>query len=79
MPYEGETEGTDAFIRFDQIVGHSDLAAEPAQSILLYCRFGHMSEIAGRALLEAGYTDVAHLAGGFEAWAGSGRPLISRR
>ncbi|MFP5579105.1 MAG: rhodanese-like domain-containing protein [Acidimicrobiia bacterium] len=37
---------------------------------------GRMSAIAGRALLDAGYTDVALLQGGTDAWERAG---LSRR
>lgn len=74
-PYEGEIEGTDAFIPADEIAGHSMLPSEWDADILVYCRSGRMSQAAADALLDAGYTNVADLAGGMDAWAEAGRPL----
>lgn len=76
IPYEGELAETDAFIPYDTIVGDSRLPQEKDREILLYCRSGRMSEEAGAALHDAGYTKVAHLEGGMNAWEASGRELI---
>lgn len=77
VPYEGELEGTDAFIPFDQIVEHPDLPKDRATPIALYCLSGNMSGQAGRALIAAGYRNVSHLAGGMNAWQGDGREAKS--
>jgi phage shock protein E len=76
VPYEGELGDTDAFIPFDRIVGDSRLPADKGAEILLYCRSGHMSQIAGADLVKAGYTNVAHLEGGMQAWEAAGKPLL---
>ena len=39
---------------------------------VLYCAGGLRSALAAAALKDLGFTDVAHLEGGFEAWADSG-------
>lgn len=75
VPYEGEIAGTDAFIPFDEIADSTALPDDLDAPILLYCRSGRMSRIAGEALGEFGYTDVTHLAGGMIAWEGEGLPL----
>jgi phage shock protein E len=68
--------GTDQTIAFDEIVGSERLPdADTSSSILLYCESGTMSETAGRALVEAGYSDVGHLMGGLEAWRRAGLEL----
>lgn len=77
VPYEGEIDGTDAFIPFDSITDSPDLPADLDVPILLYCRSGRMSLIAGEALLGLGYTDVAHLTGGMQAWSDRGLPLTN--
>jgi rhodanese-related sulfurtransferase len=74
VPYEGHIEGTDAFIRFDEIAS-SPLPDDLNQPIALYCRSGNMSATATRTLVEMGYTDVVDLAGGMNAWVETGRPL----
>ena len=76
-PYQGELEGTDAFIPYDQIGGHARLPGDKGTEILLYCRSGRMSAIAAEALMDAGYTDVVDLAGGMDAWEADGRPVHS--
>jgi rhodanese-related sulfurtransferase len=76
IPYEGELEQTDEFIPFDKIVGDSRLPKDKNGEILLYCRTGRMSEEAGTALHNVGYTNIAHLEGGMRGWEGAGRQLI---
>jgi rhodanese-related sulfurtransferase len=76
VPYEGELDQTDAFIPFEQIVGDSRLPKDKNTEVLLYCRSGRMSEIAGNALHAAGYTKLAHLEGGMNGWKAAGHPLI---
>lgn len=79
VPYDGEIEGTDAFIPFDAIAEDpSLLPADLGARVVVYCRTGRMSAIAGAALVAMGYSDVADLEGGMEAWTASGRPLVRR-
>lgn len=78
IPYEGELEGTDAFIPFDEIAGDPRLPADEDTEILLYCRSGNMSETATRTLEAEGYTDVAHLGGGMVEWSADGREVLQR-
>ena len=47
---------------------------QPSQRVVLYCGSGGRSALAAVALQALGYTRVAHLAGGFKAWAASGKP-----
>lgn len=78
-PYEGEIEKTDAFIVFDVIADNLDkLPKNKDAKIVLYCRSGHMSEIATRELMRLGYTNVSHLAGGMIDWKKSGREIITK-
>lgn len=78
IPYEGELEDTDAFIAFDSIVGDARLPADKDSEVLLYCMSGRMSETAGNALNQAGYTNVSHLEGGMKAWEAAGRQLLHK-
>lgn len=76
VPYEGEIEGTDLFIPYDQIGQRlSDLPSDPGAKIVLYCRSGRMSAIAAEALVSSGYTNVWDLKGGMIAWKEAGYPI----
>ncbi|HWM03322.1 MAG TPA: rhodanese-like domain-containing protein [Actinophytocola sp.] len=48
---------------------------DPAATIVLYCASGGRSALAASTLQALGYTDVAHLDGGFKAWTAAGRPV----
>lgn len=50
-------------------------ALDPGRRTILYCASGGRSALAARTLAELGYADVAHLDGGFNAWAEQGRPV----
>ncbi|MEW6472538.1 MAG: rhodanese-like domain-containing protein [Actinomycetota bacterium] len=76
VPYEGELEGTDAFIPYDKIRDDPRLPKDKGTELLLYCRSGRMSEEAGVDLHEEGYTNIAHLEGGMKAWEASGRKVV---
>jgi rhodanese-related sulfurtransferase len=43
-------------------------ALHPDRRIVLYCGTGGRSALAAKTLLDMGYTDVASLAGGYDAW-----------
>ena len=76
IPYEGEIEGTDLHIPYNAVEDHlSDLPDRDAR-IVVYCRSGPMSEIAARALVGLGYTDILDVAGGMMAWEEAGMPLV---
>jgi len=45
----------------------------PDRHIILYCGTGGRSALAAKTLLDMGYTDVASLAGGYEAWRAANR------
>jgi len=42
--------------------------------VILYCASGGRSALAVKALQTLGYSNVAHLEGGFNAWRAAGRP-----
>ena len=45
---------------------------EPGRRAVLYCALGNRSALAVLTLTEMGFTDVAHLDGGFAAWRQAG-------
>ncbi|GEM_PF-355336 len=78
IPYEGELPQTDLFIPFNQILANLDKLPDKDAPILVYCRSGAMSTVAAQALVQAGYTQVYELDGGFNAWKAAGYELIVR-
>lgn len=78
VPYEGEIEGTDAFIPYDQIKGDEHLPADKQTDILVYCRSGRMSMEAAATLIDEGYTNVYELRGGMNAWKAAGKKIVEK-
>ncbi len=48
---------------------------DPARRTILYCAAGSRSALAADALQRLGYSNVAHLDGGLNAWKEAGKPL----
>jgi rhodanese-related sulfurtransferase len=48
---------------------------DPTGRTILYCAGGARSALAVETLQQLGYTDVAHLEGGFTAWTGAGHDV----
>ncbi len=48
---------------------------DPARRTILYCAAGSRSALAADALQQLGYSNVAHLDGGFKGWKESGQPV----
>lgn len=80
VPYEGEIDGTDLFIPYDEIGSQLDkLPPDRRARVVLYCLTGRMSAIAARTLVERGYTEVWNLDGGTVGWKAAGYPLLDKR
>jgi rhodanese-related sulfurtransferase len=47
---------------------------DPSRRTVVYCASGGRSALAALTLRDLGYEDVAHLAGGIQAWVADGRP-----
>ena len=77
IPYEGEIEGTDLFIPFDEVEENLDkLPSDRSAQLVLYCRSGGMSAISARTLVGLGYSNVWNVDGGMIAWEEAGNPLL---
>jgi rhodanese-related sulfurtransferase len=50
---------------------------DPGKRIILHCAAGGRSALAAAMMKDLGYTKVAHMDGGFNAWKASGRPVES--
>ena len=75
VPDEGSIPGTDLTIPYTDISTTDALPADRSTPLAVYCRSGNMSASAVRDLTALGYTDIAELDGGFNAWKASGRSL----
>jgi rhodanese-related sulfurtransferase len=47
---------------------------DPGRRTILYCASGGRSALAAQTLGQLGYTNVAHLDGGFKGWVAAGHP-----
>jgi rhodanese-related sulfurtransferase len=50
---------------------------DPSRRVIVHCASGGRSALAAATLQSMGYTNVAHLDGGFTAWKEAGRPIES--
>ncbi|MBZ0275637.1 MAG: rhodanese-like domain-containing protein [Anaerolineae bacterium] len=76
IPYEGEIEGTDLKIAYNDINALTAALPDKDAPIILYCRSGNMSAQATRALVELGYSQIYDVPGGMIAWQSSGRLIV---
>jgi rhodanese-related sulfurtransferase len=77
-PYEGEIEGTDLKIPYDDVNALVTALPDKNAPIILYCRSGRMSEIAAKALADKGYTQIFDVPGGMIKWEESGRKVVDK-
>lgn len=63
--------------RADPASPYHDERLHHERRVLLHCASGGRSALAAEALRNLGYEDVAHLAGGIEAWRAAGLPVVN--
>lgn len=49
---------------------------EPQRRMILYCASGERSALAAATLQQIGYSNIAHLDGGLEAWQAARQPVV---
>lgn len=52
----------------------AELSSELDRPVILYCKSGRRAGMAASVLLEAGHTNILHLAGDMNAWKAKGLP-----
>lgn len=78
IPFQGDIQGTDVSIAFNEIAEHLDLLPDDKDApVVLYCRGGPMSVRAATTLAGLGYTRIYSLNGGFNAWSRAGLPMVN--
>ena len=77
VPDEGSIAGTDTAIPYDEVrTRETELPADLATPLAVYCKTGRMSAEAIRTLRDLGYVDVVELRGGMDAWVAEDRELL---
>ena len=75
IPFAGNIAGTDQSIAYDVIEQNLSQLPDKDAKIVLYCRSGHMSQIAAEKLAALGYTNIWNLNDGMIGWEKQGFDL----
>ncbi len=68
IPEQTHISENDLFIPYNTIAESDELPVDKDTPIALYCRSGSMSAVAAQDLADLGYTNIADLKGGINAW-----------
>ncbi len=72
-PEQAHIKGTDHLVPHNKVAEHLDtFPSDKSTPIYLYCKTGHMVNVAARTLFSQGYTNVYNLEGGTKAWKKAG-------
>jgi rhodanese-related sulfurtransferase len=74
---KGSTHAARGFLEFkaDPDSPMYSPAFDESKKLVLYCASGGRSTLAAKTLMDMGYTNVCHIAGGFSAWNEAGGPV----
>jgi rhodanese-related sulfurtransferase len=72
---QAHIQGSQLMDFYDAGFAEQLLQIDPDETILLYCRTGHRSRIAGEFLVKNGYHKVINLQHGIVEWYAKGLPL----
>ena len=75
IPFAGNIAETDQSIAYEVIEQNLSQLPDKNAKIVLYCRSGHMSQIAAEKLVALGYTNIWNLNGGMIEWERQGFDL----
>ncbi len=78
IPYQGEIQGTDANIAYNDMATLARQFPDKNSTIVVYCRSGSMSRSTSRELVGMGYKNILDLDGGTNAWLKSGGKLVQK-
>jgi molybdopterin/thiamine biosynthesis adenylyltransferase/rhodanese-related sulfurtransferase len=73
---EAHIEGSELVPPAELTARIGQLAPDPGERVVIYCRSGNRSARAAEELRELGYTNLAHLTGGILAWQEAGLPVV---
>ncbi len=77
VPHDADIPDTDTWLPFNDADAMERRLPDKTAKVVLYCNSGRMSDIAARALVREGYTNVWDLGGGMTAWQEAGYSLLA--
>lgn len=79
IPYEGEIDGTDLLMPYNNILNNlNKLPEDKTSKIIIYCKRGINSVKISKKLVQLGYTNMINLSGGMSNWKECGFKIIKK-